>query len=213
MEEQWKEFHTYRVSNYGRVINRYGRELHPIRNTTRGYQTLYYSLRWGGERHTCRVSALVAKLFLCQNPNCGTRIYATPIDGDYRNNRADNLKIAEWQKHGVSEAQRKVYEECVYGTVRACCAELGLFQMRRNGFDIDNVLGECYLQIWIKMPSFWGETSKGFYAFCRCRCKSVIASEYKKFRERLGNEISVEQLLRIENFGETTVKRRNVTND
>lgn len=48
MEEQWKEFHTYRVSNYGRVINRYGRELHPIRNTTRGYQTLYYSLRWGG---------------------------------------------------------------------------------------------------------------------------------------------------------------------
>lgn len=213
MEEQWKEFHTYQVSNYGRVINRHGHEMSPTKGQRYGHPCLYLCLSWDGKRHMCKISALVAKLFLVKRANCGKRIYCRHIDGDYRNNRADNLKIAEWQKHGVSAVQRKIYEEHVYNIVQACCAELGLFTMRKRGFDADNVLGECYLQIWIGMPSFEGETAKQFYGFCRKRCKWVIAREYKKFRERQRHEISVEQLFRAENFGETTVKRRNVAND
>lgn len=198
MEEQWKEYYGYKVSNYGRVVNKHGRVLHPICGHNGNYRTVYYTLSINKQRRHTAIAPLVAKLFCVKNEKWGRRIYVKHIDGDYRNNRADNLKIAEGKIHAPTEFQRELYEKEVVGIVRSCFSDFGLFRRNNNGFDLDNALGQAYLDIWVQLPCYKRTTKKGFYGFCRRICWFVLCAEYKKLKQRNSHEISIDQLFRKE---------------
>lgn len=66
------------------------------------------------------IAPLVAELFLIKNKNCGKKIRCTHIDGDYRNCRADNLKICDIQIFDREEWQIQMYNK----NIVACCKHI-----------------------------------------------------------------------------------------
>ncbi len=114
-QEQWKEIGDYRISNYGRVTNSQGILLKCYFKKSKGetYIDTYHK-----EPHQIygQVKYLVAEAFV-DNPNGYNRVIH--IDGNPRNNRADNLqwvKVTSKQARAYSKVrmpQRKLTDEQV----------------------------------------------------------------------------------------------------
>ncbi len=190
MQEIWKQYHGYLVSNYGRVKNKHGRELSPITQKDKIRNYLYVTLHINKKRCKRTIAPLVAELFLIKNKNCGKKIRCTHIDGDYRNCRADNLKICDIQIFDREEWQIQMYNK----NIVACCKHIfkknGYFELEKIGFDVDNCLCECYLDIWIYLPKIKSKNGSYFYSFCEHQCRYVFCRLYKKYSEKLKREIS-----------------------
>ena len=88
MEEMWKDFYNYQVSNYGQVRNSKTGRLLKLQLNEKGY--LRVALRIDGKTKWYRVSRLVASLFI---PNPDNLPEVNHKDENKLNNRADNL---EW---------------------------------------------------------------------------------------------------------------------
>lgn len=90
MDEKWRiveEFPTYKVSNYGDVLNHASGRVLKQSQTKAGLVKV--GLVSGGVQYTRSVAVLVAEAFVLGRSD----IFNTPIhmDGDQTNNRADNL--------------------------------------------------------------------------------------------------------------------------
>jgi len=97
MDEEWKEFFGYQVSNLGKVIGLRGQELKP-HPTSKGYLRVLLTIGKRVKWH--RVHRLVAELYLTNNsPKVQNQI--DHINGDKTDNRASNLR---W----VSDSQNKL---------------------------------------------------------------------------------------------------------
>lgn len=89
MTEIWEEYEGYQVSNYGRILGkRLGRPLKTFYNKGMEIVRLYIGEDKKGTLRS--VAHLVAELFV-PLPEAGCKL-VEHIDGDHRNNRADNLR-------------------------------------------------------------------------------------------------------------------------
>lgn len=107
MKEEWKDIKGYEgyyeISNYGRVRSRY-KILTNVNNNK--FYVVYLSVRGAGKAF--KVHRLVAKTFI---PEIKGRDDVIHIDGNFLNNRVDNLK---WSKRikinmEIAEEIRSVY--------------------------------------------------------------------------------------------------------
>lgn len=90
MGELWvpiKEFPSYSISSYGRVVNEDTKR--PIKRSFTKQGALKVGLVRGGTQYTRSVTVLVAEAFV----EGKTDVFNTPIhlDGDHMNNNAENL--------------------------------------------------------------------------------------------------------------------------
>ena len=88
MNEIWKDFHNYQVSNHGQVRNSKTGRLLKLQLNEKGY--LRVALRIDGKTKWYRVSRLVANLFI---PNPDNLPEVNHKDENKLNNYAENL---EW---------------------------------------------------------------------------------------------------------------------
>lgn len=94
LKEKWKDYNYYKVSNYGKVINKHGKML-SMKTDIHGYVctsiTDYEGYRIKG------MHRIVAMVFI---PNPNNLPEVNHIDGNKENNRVDNL---EWctKKHNM----------------------------------------------------------------------------------------------------------------
>lgn len=187
MKEEWKKYHNYYVSNFGRIKNSKDKILSSQTQRNKGYYCLYYTLFINKKRCHCCIAPIVAELFLGQNKNSGRRYKCIHIDGDFKNCRADNLKISKIHTQEREEWQIKTYKE----NVIACCKHIfqknQYFDAEKIGFDVDNCLSQCYLDIWITLPKL--KHKNYFYTFCKYQCHYTFCRLYKKYQTRLKKEI------------------------
>lgn len=113
IEEEWREIQGYDckyfVSNMGRVASLKHRKVRILKAfpNNKGYYRV--CLCKDGKGKHFLVSRLVAEAF-CENPRSEEADVVDHIDGDVRNNRADNLQWLtksenakkEWQKYDIS---------------------------------------------------------------------------------------------------------------
>ena len=85
--EEWKQYNEYKVSNYGKVINRYGKLL-TMKADKHGYISTSIT-DYGGDR-TKGMHRLVATVFI---PNPNNLPVPNHLDGNKTNNYVHNL---EW---------------------------------------------------------------------------------------------------------------------
>jgi ribosomal protein S25 len=110
VKEEWKPikgFEDYEVSSFGRVRSRKNGGCVNLKEriTHDGY--VWFNLCMNGKQHTKRLNRLVAEAFI-ENPECKATV--NHIDGDKRNNRADNLEWAtkeEQMKHAYAHGLKK----------------------------------------------------------------------------------------------------------
>lgn len=176
--EEWKDFNGYRINNHGKILNRRGREVKGCIYNDRGYKYLVVVLRFNGKRHSFHKNTLIYKLF-GENYQKNAKVYQ--VDGDVNNCLIDNLKISRAYTDAPSEEQIGIYNSNIIGCVCDCFTKCGYWEFRKCGFDVDNLLGECYITIYKYLSSFHPRGS--FYAFCKKITKWVFAKEYKKFMD------------------------------
>lgn len=175
--EEWKEFHGYKVSNYGRIVNRKGVEVKGYVSNERGYQFHCLLLRYDGKRHLHRKSILVYSLFK-DYPN-GARVYH--IDGDITNCHIDNLRIARAYTEKLTAKHIEIYKNNIEGCVKDLFTRKKWWCLERTGFDVDNLLAECYYRIYRWLPSY--TVGNSFYLFCAKVSQWVFLELYKKFKQ------------------------------
>ncbi len=107
--ELWKKWNDIEISNLGRVKDKFGYIMQPIRTNKNKYITIQYN-------KTFRLHRLVAELFV-ENPNKETKTIVNHIDGNKHNNTATNLEwvnSSENQKHayrtGLQPIKKKIYQ-------------------------------------------------------------------------------------------------------
>lgn len=175
--ECWKDYHGYKVSNYGRIVNRHGREVKGYISNYRGYKFHCLSLRYEGKRHMHRKSILVYQLF-GQYYQDGLRVYH--IDGNIENCHIDNLRIARAYTQKLTTSHIEIYEKNIEGCVKDYFSKYKYWELSQLGFDVDNLLGEVYLQAYKYLPSF--TPGNNFYQFCVKVIKWTFLKEYRKFK-------------------------------
>lgn len=90
LQEEWKEYNNYQVSNYGKVINKHGKLL-TLKADIHGY--IGTSITDYDKSRICGLHRIIATVFL---PNPNNLPEVNHIDGVKANNRVDNL---EWCTH------------------------------------------------------------------------------------------------------------------
>jgi len=124
MEEEWKDFYSYQVSNHGQVRNsKTGRLLKPQLNE-KGY--LRVALRIDGKTKWYRVSRLVADLFI---PNPDNLPEVNHKDENKLNNQADNLEWCDRNYNSTYSMGKKI--KCletgeIYCSLRDASRKLGI---------------------------------------------------------------------------------------
>lgn len=187
MIEEWKNFEPpfdgYKISNFGRVVSAFGRELKPYKANDRGYTEYRVSLaiKRGGvyiHRKIIRIHLEVFKRFGSGYVE-GARIYH--IDGNKLNNRIDNLTMCRGYTVAPNEIQLKRYQSDIISCVKHYMKKRDIFSMSTAGLDVDNIIGESCLLAY-KHLSQWSEGSS-FYAFVRKYTDFAIAREIKKWHK------------------------------
>jgi len=89
--EEFRDYNGYKVSNQGRVINRYRKELKCSINN-RGYR--YFQTSGGGVRKNHLIHQVIGKLFMGERPKeeNGKEYVIDHIDRNKLNNHIDNLR-------------------------------------------------------------------------------------------------------------------------
>lgn len=183
--EEWKDFFSYKVSNSGKVINRFGREVKGYIAKDRGYQYKVVALRIEKVRTHLHLNSLVCRLF---NDNYieGARVYH--INGNINDCSIENLKISKAYTQTATSYAIEKYKNEVVNCCKHTFKVMGYFEAESKGFDVDNALGNAFMLIWKYLPSYKQEHN--FYAFCKKYCKIAFLIEYKneiKRREYVNN--------------------------
>ena len=195
MEEVFKHFDPpwegYQISNFGRVISPRGKVLNPI--------AMYHG---GNYNVKCILKKVVNGKERRQNANVAVEVYryfgegyvnraiVRHKDGDKFNNRIDNLFIARAYTTKPSREQEARIPE-ILPCVRSAVYKSGVMQYRREGMDVDNIIGEAAFMCWKYLASYNAQTN--FYGFCKKYARLAFLQEYKKFK-RYRNEIRLDDL-------------------
>lgn len=109
LKEEWKEYNYYKVSNFGKVINKHGKIL-STNTDMHGYVTTSIT-DYGGDRIK-GMHRIVATVFI---PNPNNLPEVNHIDGVKTNNRVDNLEWVskkENQQHATKVLGKRVGADC-----------------------------------------------------------------------------------------------------
>lgn len=188
MEEIFKAleppFESYKVSNYGRILNRNKKEIKPdlgqYKNTI--YPKVNINIRRNGRSQYRKVESLAVAVYRLFGEGYSPRAIVYHRDGNHMNCRIDNLYIASGYTVPPNENQIQTYEESV---IKCVLHYVGIKRINRMGdlVDVDNIIGESYLMIWKHLSQYKDGTS--FYQFCRRYVEWAFLSEYKlKKKER-----------------------------
>lgn len=189
--ERFVKYHDYRVSDKGRVINRFGNEVKGYLANKNGYPCVVLTLRIDGKRVTRHLGQLVWQCFNSSVQNANARTYH--IDGNPQNCTLDNLKVCSAHTQDRTPQQIKIYEQNVFAVVKSIFDRLGYFDTSKYGFDIENVMSETYLLIYKYLAQYKLGTS--FYRFCKTYAKYAFTRAYKQWK----NELEV-QLRLVDNY-------------
>ena len=173
--EEWKDYHGYKVSNKGRVVNRFGREIFGEMRKSKGYEYHSIVLRINKKRTRKNINVLVCELFNSDYKK-GARVYQ--IDGDKKNCAIDNLKISRAYTAKPNAQQVEKYTNSVMNCVKHYFKNRGWIEAQKYGIDIDNALGNAYVLIWKYLPSY--KEDKSFYSFCAKYCRFAFLYQYKQ---------------------------------
>lgn len=182
MEEQWKSFEPpfddYLISNFGRIKNKKGKEIKAYKQCDRGYEyaKVAINIRRKGlsARKNTSLAVEVYKAFGEKYVN-GAMIYHK--DGDIWNCRIDNLFISKGYVEPPTREQVEKYENEVLHCIKHII-KTEKYNDYADLIDVDNIIGESYLQIWKHLSQYKIETS--FYAFCKRYVKWAFLVEWKK---------------------------------
>lgn len=177
--EEWKDYYGYKVSNKGRVLNRYGREVKGYVQKERGYEYRKIILRINKVRTCLHLNTLVCRLF---NPNYQENARVYNLDGDINNCAIENLKLSKAYTAKPTEEQIAVYEKEVFACVKHYFKIQGWIESQKFGIDIDNAMGNAYLWIFKYLPAYTIGTS--FYCFCAKYCRIAFKYEYKSEKKQ-----------------------------
>ena len=103
--EEFRDYnYGYKVSNHGRVLNRYGKEL-KCSITNKGYR--YFQTQKQGKRENHLIHQVICKLFMGERPKeeNGKDYVIDHIDRNKLNNHIDNLRYIT-QKENVRNCDR-----------------------------------------------------------------------------------------------------------
>ena len=184
MEEEWKKlkppFDDYQISNFGRIKNRHGKEIKPYAHKSIDeyvYPMVHINIRRkdGNARMLSSLAGEVYKAF--GDGNCPDRMKVFHRDGDKWNCRIDNLFISKGLTTPPTKEQVEIYESQVIPCVKH------IIKIRKlNDFadiiDVDNIIGESCLKIWIYLSQYKDGTS--FYQFCKRYVEFAFLEEWKK---------------------------------
>lgn len=153
LERQWvpiQEFPEYSISNYGEVVNETTGRL--LRESTTIQGAVKVNLH-NGEYHTRSVKVLVAEAFV---PGQSV-IFNTPIhlDGDQKNNRADNLMWRpRWFAWKYTRQMSDVSEVHLRGPIR----DIDTREMYLHVYEAATMNGLLFKDIWRCLYNFDFET-------------------------------------------------------
>lgn len=173
-----KGFEDCKISNFGRFMTHKGKIKKPEYKNNCWYIDLSKRKTINGKQvRADRLLASVPQLVYNHFGNSvpSERFIVRCIDGNPYNCRIDNLRVSI---KGRTDKQIEKYDKEVLK-----CVKHSLFKSRwaiyqKEGFDIDNVIGNSCLLIWRYLGNY--DTEKSFYSFCKKYVKYACKSEYKQ---------------------------------
>ena len=185
MTEEWKNFSPpfegYKISNYGRIISPRGKELKPYVQKCGNYYAVVCTLKIQRKNQYIRKIANVGVevyRFFGKGYINGAKVVHK--DGNKLNNCIDNLSICKGYTETPTEEQLARVPE-IKACVKHCLKTLRLTRYERYGLDLNNVIGEAMLLIWLHLSQF--NTKMSFYAFCKKYTIFAFLHEWKKWRK------------------------------
>lgn len=187
MEELWKNlkppFDDYSISNFGHIRNKRGKEIKPYahqsskNNADYVYPMVHINIRRKGQkmRMLSSLSGEVYKAF--GDGDCPDGIVVYHRDGDKWNCRIDNLFVAKAYTTPPTQEQVEIYESQVIPCVKHII-KIRKFNDFADIIDVDNIIGESCLKIWIYLSQYKDGTS--FYQFCKRYVEFAFLEEWKK---------------------------------
>lgn len=176
MEEQWKEYHGYFVSNRGEVKNKRGETIHPYLSNDRGFRYLRVGLYIDKHRTTRSVASLVNRLFI------GGGRKALHKDKNPYNNCVENLSVKIFKE--PTPRLKTIYENNVTACVKHYLGQRkDILELQKHGLDVDNIIGTAYLTIWESLSGY--DEKYSFYAFCKKHTRWAFLKEYKAFKQQI----------------------------
>ena len=177
--EFWKDYHGYKVSNYGNIVNRHGKPIKTHISTDKhgGRPFKEVILRIDGKRIERRVASLVYRLF-GEGWKEGRLVYL--IDGNPDNCRIENLKISRAYTETATDEQIATYKNGFYPCIKSIIKVKGYLCYQGQGLDIDNVIGETARLCWLHLPQY----TKSFYCFVKKYARFAFLRERKKWKEQ-----------------------------
>lgn len=191
MEEQWKNlkppFDDYSISNFGRIRNKKGQEIKPTahccgKDKKYAYPTIHLCIR-RNKQNIYKYTSLAGEVYKAFGKGkIPDRVIVSHIDGDKWNCRIDNLHISKGYTTPPTEEQVKIYEEQVIPCVRHIVGRRRFFDYA-NLIDVENIMGESFLKIWIHLSQY--PLDKSFYGFCKRYVEFAFKEEWaKRMKER-----------------------------
>lgn len=181
--EEWKDLQDgFQISNYGRVRNKRRRIMRPLTERKDGHKNAYVTITHNYKRKRIGVAYETVKHFV---DGVGGNFKVYHIDGDYLNNRLDNLKIVDKFRARTKE-QIEAYNKGVYWCIWYWIGRYGMGGERKHGVDIDSLIQETALSVWVYLPTWDG---KHFCAFVGKHFRYNRVLLYKEYLTRRNHEI------------------------
>lgn len=174
LAEEWKDYYGYKVSNYGKIVNRFGKVVCGQKHTFNGYSYWQFVLRIDKKRKCVPANTLIYSLFGSGYVK-GMKIYY--IDGNYQNNCIENLYVCKTYTRERTAEQIKIFEQQAIPCVKSLVYHYGYLEFLNKGYDIDNVIGESLSLIWKYLASY--ENGIKFLTFCKKYVRYAFLQEHK----------------------------------